>query len=119
VHSAANVSPTPGAAVPPPPQTPIFQVKTYKHTGALIFWMNQTSIVTGSYEQCDAALSSAVVHCLVAGWWSILSVLLNPISLLANANSRKQLRRQAADAQTYAAWWSTYYGAGASQPVGR
>jgi len=35
---------------------PIFQVCVMKHTGALMLWINQSSTVTGTYRQCDAAI---------------------------------------------------------------
>ncbi len=102
---------------PPPAVEPIFQVRTVKHTGALIFWMNQRSTTTGSYAQCEAAIDAAQQHCMLAGWWSLASILWNPISLSQNASARKNLRLQGQQAHDYAVWWSTYYGGGPHQPV--
>lgn len=102
------------AATPPPrpPDEPHFQVTVTKHTGAAIFWFNQRQTVSGSYLQCTAALSGAQGHNLLLGWWSVGSLLWNPIALSANANSRKVLRQQAEQAAAYSQWWATYYGAG-------
>ncbi len=97
---------------PPPPVEPTFQVRTVKHTGALIFWMNQRSTTTGSYAQCEAAVDAAQQHCMLAGWWSLASVLWNPISLAQNASARRNLRLQGQQAHDYAMWWVTYYGGG-------
>ncbi|WP_293004247.1 hypothetical protein [Mycobacterium sp.] len=97
---------------PPPPAEPTFQVRTVKHTGALIFWMNQRFTTTGSYAQCEAAIDEAQQYCILLGWWSIASVLWNPISLSQNASARKALRLQAQQAHDYAVWWATYHGGG-------
>lgn len=97
---------------PPPPAEPTFQVRTIKHTGALLWWLNQRSTFTGSYAQCDAALDAAQRHCMLAGWWSVVSQVWNPISLFQNARARKKLRQQAQQAHEYALWWATYYGGG-------
>jgi hypothetical protein len=97
---------------PPPPAEPVFQVRTVKHTGAMIFWMNQRSTTTGTYAQCEAAIDEAQQYCLLLGWWSIASLLWNPISLSQNANARKNLQLQGRQAHDYAVWWATYHGGG-------
>jgi len=102
---------------PPPPVEPTFQVRTIKHTGALVFWMNQRSTTTGSYAQCEAAIDNALRHCMLGGWWSLVSLLWNPISLSMNASARRTLRSQARKARDYAVWWNTYYGGGPHTPV--
>lgn len=90
---------------------PLFQVRVMKHTGALVLWINQSSTVTGTYSQCDAAIRAAQLHCLLAGWWSPVSVLLlNWIALLINVSARKSLQRNAA--QAYAQISYTPYMAG-------
>lgn len=97
------------AGYPPPPAEPIFQVRTVKHTGAMVIWINQRRTTTGTYAQCSAAIDAAQQHCLLVGWWSIASLLWNPISLSENASARRALRRQAQQAHEYAVWWATYY----------
>jgi len=97
---------------PPPPAEPTFQVRTIKFTGAVAFWMSQRSTTTGSYAQCDAAIDAAERHCMLAGWWCIVSVLGNPICLYQNARARKTLRLQAQQTHDYARWWATSYGGG-------
>jgi hypothetical protein len=106
---------TPG--YPPAPVEPVFRVQTIKHTGALLLWINQRRTTTGSYAQCEAAIRAAQRHCLIAGWWSFVSLLWNPIALSHNASARTTLRQQAAEAHAYAVWWHTYYGGGASRPA--
>jgi hypothetical protein len=67
--------------------------------------------VTGSYAQCDAAISQAQLHNLLFGWWSLASLLVwNPVSLWQNTSARKALRQQAEQAQQYAQWWVANYG---------
>jgi hypothetical protein len=103
---------------PPPPAGPIFQVRTVKHTGAMIIWVNQRSTTSGTFAQCSAAIDAAQQHCLLFGWWSVASLLWNPISLAQNASARKALRKQAQHAHDYALWWARYYG-DPHQSVGR
>ncbi|WP_181447507.1 hypothetical protein [Mycolicibacterium vulneris] len=62
---------------------------------------NQTYTVTGTFAQCEAALRNALLHNLLAGWWSVASVLIwNWVTLLENHSARKHLHRQAAQAPT-------------------
>ncbi|KHO21835.1 hypothetical protein [Mycolicibacterium setense] len=94
---------------PAPPAVPVFRVETMRHTGLLILWFNQTRTVTGTAEQCEAALTSAQRHNLVLGWWSFLSILfMNWLSLLHNAGARAKLRKEVEQAQAYAQWWYQY-----------
>lgn len=94
---------------PPPPQVPIFQVNVMTHTGLLIMFLNQRRTVTGTYQQCDAAIRQAQTHCLTLGWWGVASILFwNWLSLAHNSNARKQLNAQAQQAQAYAQWYGQY-----------
>ena len=106
----------PGGRPPTPPAEPIFQVRVTKHIGALVFWYNQSRTVTGTYAQCDAAITKAQQHNLLLGWWSFASLLWNPITLWRNTSARKALRGQAAQAQQYARWWTANYGGGPQHP---
>ncbi|WP_161807994.1 hypothetical protein, partial [Mycobacterium intracellulare] len=87
---------------PPHPATAdqrLFQVRIRKHTGAVILMFNQSYTVTGTFAQCEAALHNALLHNLLAGWWSVASVLIwNWVALLENHSARKHLHRQAAEA---------------------
>jgi hypothetical protein len=100
----------PSGPPPAPPAEPIFQVTITKHGGALVFWYNQRRTVTGSYAQCDDAISKAQVHNLLLGWWSFASLIWNPISLWRNTSARKALQQQAEQAQQYAQWWFANHG---------
>lgn len=83
----------------PPRQEPLFRVRITKHVGLLIAWYNTTTTVTGTYAQCQAAITDAQRHNLAVGWWSIASLLAwNWIALATNASARKTLQRQAAQA---------------------
>jgi hypothetical protein len=95
-----------------PQPEPVFQVTVTKHTGGLIFWYNQRRTITGTYQQCDAAITNAQRHNMLFGWWSLGSFLWNPISLARNGSARNALRQQADQAQQYAYWLATNYGAG-------
>lgn len=101
----------PVGPVQPVPPGPVFRVTVTKHTGALFLWFNQRQTITGSYAQCDAAITRAQQHNLIFGWWSFLSVLLNPIALLSNSSARKSLQQQTYQAHQYAQWWASTYGA--------
>lgn len=78
---------------------PIFRVRITKHTGLVMLALNQSYTFTGTFAQCEAELRGALLHNLLAGWWSITSVIAwNWVALLENHNARKALRRQAAQA---------------------
>src|SRR6185437_4845066 len=67
-----------------------------KHTGALIFWHQQSVAVTGTLEQCEAAYKSAQTHNLAAGWWSMASLLvMNWIAIFSNMRAIKKVRAMA------------------------
>lgn len=102
----------PQSAVPqPPPAEPYFQVRVMKHTGIVLFWLNQYSTVTGTFAQCDAAIRQARDYCIGAGWWSLPSIVLwNWIALSHNSSARRTLYQEAQRAHEYAWWWATYYG---------
>ncbi|OBI91367.1 DUF2510 domain-containing protein [Mycobacterium asiaticum] len=77
----------------------MFYVGLLKHTGALIFWFQQTVRFTGTLEQCERAYRDAQNHCLIAGWWSIASLLLNPIALFHNRSAIRKIRNLAQQPQ--------------------
>lgn len=94
-----------------PPTAPVFQVTTMTHTGALVMFVNQRQVVTGTHEQCRAALRRAQIHNLTLGWWSFLSIMImNWVAIAHNWNARSKLEDQAKQAQAYAQWWWQYYG---------
>jgi hypothetical protein len=102
----------PHAAPQPAAAGPTFQVRPMQHTGIVIVWLNRRYTVTGSFAQCEAAIKAAQRHNLVAGWWSFASVVLwNWIAIFTNINQRKQLHRNAAQAQA-ATGWAAHYSAG-------
>ncbi len=81
---------------------PLFQIGLLKHTGALIFWHQQTSRYTGTLQQCEQAYKDAQTHCLLAGWWSLGSlVVLNWIALFSNMRAIRQVRALAQNPHSY------------------
>ena len=74
-----------------------FQITLIKHTGLLFAYQEQTYTVIGTLEHCERAYRDARDHCLAAGWWSVLSVLLmNWIALSSNKSAIEHVRRIAA-----------------------
>jgi hypothetical protein len=53
-----------------------FSVRLYQHTGAVILWHPRTSTFTGTLEQCEKAYRDAQTHNLLAGWCSVVSLLM-------------------------------------------
>jgi hypothetical protein len=99
---------------PVPHNQPLFRVRLVKHTGLMMMWYQQTYTVTGTYAQCEAAIRAAQQYNLAAGWWSPLSaLLLNWIALATNESARKELQRNAAQAQAaqHPAHTAAQYGA--------
>jgi hypothetical protein len=74
----------------------VFAIGLLKHTGALIFWQQQTVRFTGTLQQCEKAYRDAQTHCLLAGWWSPLSAfLMNWIALFSNISAIGKVRKLA------------------------
>jgi hypothetical protein len=74
-----------------------FSVRLAKHTGAVILWHHQRYTVTGTLEECEAAYRSAQLHNLLAGWWSLVSVVvMNWVALISNFSAIRQVRKAAA-----------------------
>jgi hypothetical protein len=73
-----------------------YKVETAKHTGMLVLYLNQQSAFTGTYEQCRAQIKRSLIHCVVLGWWSILSlVFFNWLAIAQNLAALKYLNREA------------------------
>jgi hypothetical protein len=94
-----NGRPTPPSYrpwAPPAAPQPLFRVRLTKHTGLVMLYINQSYTVTGTLEQCEAAIREAQLHNVLAGWWSFSSALvMNWAALIDNLSARKALRRQA------------------------
>jgi Protein of unknown function (DUF2510) len=74
-----------------------FSVRLAKHTGAVILWHHQRYTVTGTLEQCEEAYRSAQLHNMLAGWWSLVSVVvMNWVALISNFSAIRQVRKAAA-----------------------
>nr|WP_241011091.1 DUF2510 domain-containing protein [Mycobacterium gordonae] len=81
----------------------MFEIRLLKHTGALIFWQQQTVRHTGNLQQCEQAYKDAQTHCLLLGWWSLASlVIFNWIALFSNMGAIKRIRSLSQDPQALA-----------------
>jgi hypothetical protein len=66
----------------------------------VIFWHQQTVRYTGTLSQCEQAYRDAQTHCLLAGWWSLASIVVfNWIALFSNMNAIRKVRNLAKDPQ--------------------
>jgi hypothetical protein len=98
----------------------LFQVRLRKHTGLVMAWYSQSYTVTGTFAQCEAAIRDAQQYNLLAGWWSVGSLVVwNWVALVGNFNARKTLRRHAT--QPYSAcslgtWPAPYRTSGTPRP---
>ncbi len=73
-----------------------YTARFIKHTGMLILWQQSTATSRGSFEQIAADYRSAQQHCLLAGWWSISSILaFNWYALIKNAVVFGKVKREA------------------------
>ena len=97
-----------------------FSVRLYKHTGAVIFWHQQRYTVTGTLEQCESAYRGAQTHNLLAGWWSLVSLLVgNWVALFSNFAAIRGVRRSASRPPgVYAARYAAVPPAPAGPPPG-
>lgn len=73
-----------------------FSLPLVEHTGAVAFFQQRSYTVTGTLEQCEQAYHRAQKHNLLAGWWSVLSlVVMNWAALLSNWGAIRQVRKLA------------------------
>lgn len=74
-----------------------FTLRLTEHIGAVVMFQQRSYTFTGTLEQCESAYRSAQTHNLLAGWWSVLSLLvMNWAALISNWTAIRQVRRQAA-----------------------
>ena len=67
-----------------------------KVTGVVVVAHQATRTYAGTAAQLEEAYKKAQVHNLLFGWWSIPSLIWNPIALVRNINRIKSLRALAA-----------------------
>lgn len=73
-----------------------YKVETVRHTGVVVLWFAQDSTFTGTYAQCHARIMASLLHCLLLGWWGILSmVFFNPLAIVRNLLALSVLKREA------------------------
>ncbi|WAC90683.1 DUF2510 domain-containing protein [Mycobacterium sp. Aquia_213] len=76
-----------------------FSVRLHEHTGVFVLWVQRSLTFTGTLEQCEKAYRDAQLHCLVTGWWGLVSLfLLNPIALVRNYLAIRRVRALAKEA---------------------
>ena len=71
----------------------MYQMKLTYHYGLLVLFFQQTIIVTGTYEDCLKKYEEVQLRNLLIGWWSIFSIILNPIILFSNYNAKMKLEK--------------------------
>ncbi|WP_068205018.1 MULTISPECIES: hypothetical protein [unclassified Mycobacterium] len=72
-------------------------MRVTKHTDLALAFLNEKYAFTGTLAQCEAIIRDAQRHNLVAGWWSMASLLIwNWVALHQNRSARNLLRSQAA-----------------------
>lgn len=59
-------------------------LKLTKHTGLLVAWQSQEFHYQGSPDQLRPFYMKILAHNLSLGWWSTLSLLINPVTILSN-----------------------------------
>jgi len=62
-----------------------------KHTGMLVASRQITYKAQGTYDECIAAYKKAQLHNLAFGWWSIFSIIYNPLAMLFNYRAKRKL----------------------------
>ena len=65
-----------------------------KHTGMLIMWQMSSRTYQGTYAQIEKAYRAAQLHCLMFGWWSVLSlVFFNWFTLIRNYRTFNKIKK--------------------------
>ncbi len=94
-----------------------FTLRLTEHIGAVVMFQQRSYTFTGTLEQCESAYRSAQTHNLLAGWWSVLSLLaMNWAALISNWTAIRQVRRLAE--QPPAAGYATAPSVPAGPPPG-
>ncbi|MGE2818023.1 hypothetical protein ACQI5H_23200 [Mycobacterium heidelbergense] len=86
----------------------------------MVAWYSRTYTVTGTFAQCEAAIQEAQLYNVLAGWWSLGSLVVwNWVALVTNFSARKTLRRVAAqpDVEHPGAVWTPENGATSRWPA--
>lgn len=60
------------------------RLRLTRHTGALLFWFQNTYTFRAEPEKLKPVLVSITVKNLLFGWWSIVSVFVNPAVTIMN-----------------------------------
>lgn len=60
------------------------KLQLIRHTGALLMWFQQSYYYRGEPEKLKPQLISVTIKNLIFGWWSVVSVFLNPAVTIAN-----------------------------------
>ncbi|WP_290851601.1 hypothetical protein [Gordonia sp. (in: high G+C Gram-positive bacteria)] len=99
-NQPANVgpygAPPPFAQQPPQGHSPVYTAVFRKQTG-MVFLAQTTRVqTTGTYPEVRSAFWQAQTHCLLLGWWGVLSLLLyNWVSLGQNMSTVSRIKKEA------------------------
>lgn len=76
-----------------------------RHTGVILWWMQQSYYFRGEPEKLRPQLISITLKNLFFGWWSIASFFINPVVTIANwvrfAHYGKEYQRYVATPEQY------------------
>ncbi len=71
---------------------PQYHLRLSKVTGLLIIAQNSTKVYTGTKDQLEVVYKNTLMHNLLLGWWSIFSIVWNPLALYRNHQALQKLR---------------------------
>lgn len=60
-------------------------------TGVAIVAQRSVKTYTGTLEELEAAYKKVLVHNLIFGWWSLFSLIWNPVALIQNKKNLQEL----------------------------
>lgn len=85
-----------GTAAPYSPAPAVYTAAFRKQTGMLIVAQTTPVQTTGTYPEIRSAFWKAQTHCLVFGWWGVLSFLIyNWIALIQNMSELSRIKHAA------------------------
>jgi hypothetical protein len=71
----------------------MYTITLTRHYGVLILYFQSTKTFIGTYDECVKEYNKAQISNLILGWWSILSIIVNPIVILLNFLAKRKLSK--------------------------
>ena len=65
-----------------------------RHTGLLVAWQQQDLHFRGSPEQLNAQIHKVTLKNMLFGWWSPMSLIINPVISLVNYGNFYQYKNR-------------------------